>query len=42
MFNSYKEIAWLINLLNQNDKRSTIIKDIFDKTGNFKILMGKI
>ena len=38
MFNSYKEIVWLINLLNQNDKRSTIsMGDIFDKTGNFKI-----
>tara|TARA_B100000085_G_scaffold97805_2_gene88845 strand:- start:12404 stop:15844 length:3441 start_codon:yes stop_codon:yes gene_type:complete len=38
MFNSYKEIVWLINLLNQNDKRSTIsLSDIFDKTGNFKI-----
>ena len=24
MFNSYKEIIWLINLLNQNDKRRLI------------------
>ncbi len=38
MFNSYKEIIWLINILNQNDKRSMIsISDIFDKKGNFKI-----
>ena len=44
MFNSYKEIVWLINLLNKNDKRSTIsISDIFDKNGNFKIdITGKI
>ena len=38
MFNTYKEIIWLINLLNLNDKRSTVdIKDIFDAQGNFKI-----
>ena len=38
MYNSYKEIVWLINLMNRNDKRSEIdIKDIFDKNGNFKI-----
>ncbi len=37
MFNSYKEIIWLINLLNQNDKRPLIdIKDVFDAKGNFK------
>ena len=38
MYNSYKEIVWLINLMNRNDHRSEIeIKDIFDKNGNFKI-----
>ena len=38
MYNSYKEIVWLVNLMNINDKRPTIqIKDIFDKNGNFKI-----
>ena len=38
MYNSYKEIIWLINLMNRNDKRSEIeVKDIFDKNGNFKI-----
>ena len=37
MFNSYKEIIWLINLLNQNDKRPLIdIKDVFDSKGYFK------
>jgi hypothetical protein len=37
MFNSYKEIVWLTNLMNINDKRATIeLSDIFDKDGNFK------
>ena len=37
MYNSYKEIIWLTNLLNLNDKRSTIeLSDIFDKQGEFK------
>ena len=37
MFNSYKEIIWLINLMNMNDRRSIIgISDIFDQNGNFK------
>jgi superfamily II DNA or RNA helicase len=37
MFNSYKEIIWLINLMNMNDRRSIIgISDIFDKKGYFK------
>jgi len=35
MYNSYKEIIWLLNLMNLNDKRGTIeLKDIFDKNGN--------
>lgn len=42
MFNSYKEIIWLVNLMNMNDKRGTIdIKDVFDSTGNFLIKDGK-
>jgi hypothetical protein len=37
MYNSYKEIIWLLNLMNINDKRGKIdVKDIFDKNGNFK------
>lgn len=36
MYNSYKEIIHLVNLLNINDKRATIQEsDIFDKEGNF-------
>lgn len=38
MYNSYKEIIWLINLLNINDNRSQIqSKDVFDNEGNFKL-----
>ena len=38
MFNSYKEIIWLLNILNLNDKRYPILeKDVFDKNGNFKV-----
>ena len=37
MYNSYKEIVWLLNLMNINDRRSRIeTRDIFDKAGNFK------
>ena len=37
MFNTYKEIIWLLNLMNMNDRRSTIShSDIFDALGNFK------
>jgi hypothetical protein len=37
MFNSYKEIIWLTNLMNINDKRSTIeTADIFEKDGTFR------
>ena len=36
MYNSYKEIIWLTNIMNVNDNRSTISQhDIFDKNGNF-------
>ena len=38
MYNSYKEIVWLLNVMNLNDQRSTIeINDVFDKTGNLLI-----
>jgi hypothetical protein len=37
MFNSYKEIVWILNLLNMNDRRGIIsVTDIFDKNGDFK------
>ena len=37
MYNSYKEIVWMLNLMNTNDRRGRIeTKDIFDKNGNFK------
>ena len=37
MYNSYKEIIWLLNLMNTNDRRGRIeTKDIFDKKGDFK------
>lgn len=37
MFNNYKEIVWLLNLMNMNDKRGIIsISDIFDKNGEFR------
>jgi len=36
MYNDYKEIIYLINLLNLNDKRSTIeINDVFNSDGTF-------
>ena len=36
MYNSYKEIIFLINLMNINDNRSEVnIKEIFDIDGNF-------
>jgi len=38
MYNSYKEVIWLLNVMNLNDKRSTIeLEDVFDKDGNFLI-----
>jgi len=37
MYNNYKEIIWLLNIMNTNDRRGRIeVKDIFDKNGNFK------
>jgi len=38
MYNSYKEIIWLISLMNLNDRRGIInTNDIFDKDGNLKV-----
>ena len=35
MYNSYKEIVWLLNLMNINDRRGKIdVKDVFDKNGS--------
>ena len=35
MYNSYKEVVWLLNIMNINDKRSTITaNDVFDAEGN--------
>lgn len=37
MYNSYKEIIWLINLMNLNDNRTTIdAKNVFNNDGTFK------
>ena len=37
MYNTYKEIVWLLNLMNTNDRRGRIdVKDIFDAKGDFK------
>ena len=37
MFNSYKEIVWLVNLLNLNDGRSQIqVADVFNADGSFR------
>ena len=36
-YNSYREIIWLINLMNRNDRRATIeVKDVFAADGSFK------
>ena len=38
MYNSYKEIIWLLNLMNLNDKRAEIkLSEVFDEYGNFKM-----
>jgi hypothetical protein len=37
MFDNYKEIIWLINIMNMNDRRGIIkISDVFDAKGNFR------
>ena len=38
MFNDYKEIIFLINILNMNDRRSIVdIKDVFNSDGSFLV-----
>ena len=37
MYNSYKEMVWLLNLMNTNDRRGRVeVRDIFDKNGTVK------
>jgi hypothetical protein len=37
MYNNYKEIVWLLSIMNINDRRGKIeVSNIFDKNGNFK------
>jgi len=37
MYNSYKEVVWLVNIMNLNDNRPQIeVKDVFDSDGSFK------
>ena len=37
MFDNYKEIIWLINIMNMNDRRGLIkVSDVFDSKGNFR------
>ena len=38
MYNTYKEVIWLINLLNSNDRRSIMsARDVFNGDGSFKV-----
>jgi hypothetical protein len=38
MYNNYKEIIWLLNIMNINDRRSVIkLSDVFDEDGNFLV-----
>lgn len=38
MYNSYREILWLVNLMNMNDKRPVLKeKEVFDNEGNFLV-----
>jgi hypothetical protein len=38
MYNSYKEVVWLLGLLNTNDGRAKFsVKDVFNGDGSFKI-----
>lgn len=42
MYNSVEEIIWIANLMNMNDKRSTIaVSDVFDKKGGMVDGLGK-
>jgi len=38
MYNSFKEIVWLLNILNANDNRPQFqSKDVFEADGSFKV-----
>jgi hypothetical protein len=38
MYNTYKEIIWLLNIMNLNDRRSQIeLNEVFDKQGNLLV-----
>jgi len=38
MYNSYKEIVWLLNILHANDNRPSFnFKDVFESDGSFKV-----
>lgn len=38
LYNTFKEIVWLINIMNLNDRRSTItMREIFDDNGDFLV-----
>ena len=42
MFNNYREILWLLNLMNMNDKRARIRpRDVFTKSGEFVVKDGE-
>lgn len=42
MFNNYREILWLLNLMNMNDKRARIRpRDVFTKAGKFVVKDGQ-
>ena len=41
MYNDYKEIIWLLNLMNLNDNKGEILlNDVFDKNGDFIVKDG--
>jgi hypothetical protein len=38
MYNNYKEIIWLLNVMNINDRRGVVkLSDVFDEDGNFLV-----
>jgi len=42
MYNDPREIVWLLNLMNVNDRRATIsVSDVFDRDGNLLRLDGR-
>ena len=42
MYNDPREIVWLLNLMNMNDRRSTIaVNDVFDRHGNLLDIDGR-